>query len=431
VPVFSSVGPQTLRSRGVEDWLRWQEGLNPKSIDLGLERSAAVARGMGLEGLSVPVVTVAGTNGKGSCVALLAGTLERAGHPVAAYTSPCLSRYNESLRLDGREVDDDTLLDAFERVEEARAGVPLTCFEFRTLAALDIIGRSQVDAALLEVGLGGRLDAVNLLDADVAVITSVGVDHTDWLGHDREGIGAEKAGILRPGRPAVCGDDSPPQSIVQRAEALGTPLHVLGRDFHVIEEDGTWSWQGPGSRREHLPPPAMAGSFQYANAASALMALELLGPALGADDTHARRAIAGVRLAARAQTLQGPVERVIDVAHNPQAARGLAQILAARPRAGHTVAVFAVLGDKDAPAIAAELDGIVDTWHVAGVPGPRGRTAGDLAASLTECLPDATVVRHRDVAHAYRSALTGAQPGDRVVAFGSFLVAREALRLES
>ena len=420
-----------MHPQSLDDWLRWQESLNPKSIDLGLERCAQVAGVMALEGLSIPVVTVAGTNGKGSCIALLESILAKAGYRVAAYTSPYLHHYNESLRLAGVDIGDDALMDAFKVVEGARGDVPLTCFEFRTLAALDIIRRAELDVALLEVGLGGRLDAVNLLDADVAVITTLAVDHADWLGEDREVIAREKAGILRRGRPAVCGDPAPPASLVDHARELVAPLYVFERDFELHMDEQGWFWHGLGAVRTELPPPALNGPFQYANAATALMVLECLTPRLSVPDAAIRDGIAGARLPARVQIFEGEVERVIDVAHNPQAARALAAALAERPKAGRTLAVFAALGDKDVRGVAAELNGIVDEWYVAGTPGPRGQPGDRLAACLREHVPTFALTVHAEIGEAYAAALDSAHRGDRVIAFGSFLTAREALRLES
>ncbi len=413
------------------DWLRWQEGLNPRLVDLGLDRCARVAEGMGLASLPMPVVTVAGTNGKGSCIAYLASILESAGHPVAAYTSPFLQRYNESLRLCGREVEDGELIAAFENVEQARDGEALTFFEFRTLAVLDIIRRSQASVALLEVGLGGRLDAVNLMDADVAVVTSVDLDHTDWLGPDRESIGGEKAGIFRQGRPAVCGDSTPPASLVEHARTLGADLHIAGREFSWQRDGCGWSWQGPGVGHGGLPAPGMNGACQHGNAAAALMALQLLAPSLTVDGAALRAGIANAWLPGRQQILTGPVERLIDVAHNGQAARALAATLAARPSARRTHAVFAMLADKDPLAVAGALDGLIDEWHTATLPGPRGQTGERLADGLRQQFPGYPVSLHRDVAEAWRAAMSAARSGDRVVAFGSFLTARDVLGVEN
>jgi dihydrofolate synthase/folylpolyglutamate synthase len=415
---------------GLDGWLRWQESLNPRLVDLGLERPARVAARMGLEALPMPVVTVAGTNGKGSCVAFLAAILQSAGHPVAAYTSPYLERYNESLLIGGREVPDDDLIAAFENVERARNGIALTFFEYRTLAALDIIRRSAVSVALLEVGLGGRLDAVNLMDADVAVVTTVDLDHTDWLGPDRESIGREKAGIFRPGRPAVCGDASPPASLVAHARSLGAALHTLDREFSVSRDAGGWSWHGPGRRYHDLPQPRMSGAFQHLNAGVALMALQLLEPRLSAGETAIREGIAAAWLPGRQQILGGAVERVVDVAHNAEAARALAATLAGRPAARRTHAVLAMLSDKDPMAVAAALGDAVDAWHTAALPGPRGEDGERLAADLRRCFPACPVSAHADVATAWKAALGAARGGDRVIALGSFLTAREVLELE-
>jgi dihydrofolate synthase/folylpolyglutamate synthase len=414
----------------LDDWLRWQESLNPKLVDLGLDRCATVAARMQLDALPMPVVTVAGTNGKGSCVAYLASILESAGHPVAAYTSPFLARYNESLRLCGREVEDGELIGAFENVERAREGVALTFFEFRTLAAMDIIRRSPASVALLEVGLGGRLDAVNLLDANVAVVTSVDLDHMDWLGPDRESIGREKAGIFRPRRPAVCGDASPPASLVEQARKLDAPLYTAGHQYEWHQEGSHWSWQGPGAAYERLPRPAMEGAFQQGNAAAALMALQLLGPRFAMHAACVRDGIANAWLPGRQQVFPGAIERLVDVAHNAEAARALAATLRARPAARRTHAVFAVLADKDPVAVAGALHGLVDEWHTATLPGPRGQTGECLARSLRGQYPGQPVTVHDDIAGAWRAALSAARSGDRVIAFGSFLTAREVLSVE-
>jgi len=428
VPGTSTIEAPATADFDLADWLRWQEGLNPKMVDLGLDRPARVAARMGLQTLPMPVVTVAGTNGKGSCIAYLTSILESAGHQVAAYTSPFLHRYNESLRIRGHEVADDTLVAAFRDVEQARGDVALTFFEFRTLAALDIIRRSRVSVALLEVGLGGRLDAVNLMDADVAVVTSVDLDHMDWLGPDRECIGREKAGIFRPGRPAVCGDPSPPESLLEHARGVGADLHSLGCEYAWQQGDAGWSWQGPGGVvYEDLPAPAMAGQFQHDNAAAALMALQFLQPTLSIPATAVGEGIANAWLPGRQQIIGGDIECLVDVAHNPQAARALAATLEARPVAGRTHAVFAVLADKNPITVAAALDGLVDEWHTATLPGRRGRNAEELARGLRRQFPGQPVSVHGDIGDAWRAALSVARPGDRVVAFGSFLTAREAL----
>jgi dihydrofolate synthase/folylpolyglutamate synthase len=430
VPGASTIEAPATADRDLADWLRWQESLNPKLVDLGLDRCARVAARMGLQALPMPVVTVAGTNGKGSCIAYLTSILESAGHQVAAYTSPFLRRYNESLRIRGREVADDTLVAAFRKVEQARGDIALTFFEFRTLAALDIIRRSESSVALLEVGLGGRLDAVNLIDADVAVVSSVDLDHMEWLGPDREHIGREKAGIFRPGRPVVCGDPSPPDSLVEYACSLGAGLHTLGRDYTWQYGDTGWSWRGPGMVYENLPAPGMLGEFQHGNAATAVMALQFLQPALSIPGTAVGEGIANAWLPGRQQIISGAIECLVDVAHNAEAARALAATLRARPAARRTHAVFAVLADKDPTAVAAALDGLVDEWYTATLPGPRGQKGEDLARGLRRQFPGQPVSVHGDIGEAWRVALSRARPGDRVLAFGSFLTAREALGSE-
>lgn len=425
----STIDAPATAAFGLDDWLRWQEGLNPRLVDLDLERPRRVAARMGLERLGVPVMTVAGTNGKGSCVAYLAGILECAGYPVAAYTSPHLMRYNESLRVGGREVNDAELIAAFERVEQARGDVALTFFEFRTLAALDIIRQSDAAVAILEVGLGGRLDAVNLIDADVAIVTSIDVDHTDWLGADRESVGREKAGIFRRERPAVCADAAPPESVVSHAAGLGAALYRLGREFRIDDDGDGWSWRGPRSGYRNLPEPAMPGACQRANAGAALMALELLAPGIRVTEAALRQGIATARLPGRQQILPGALERIVDVAHNADAARALAATLDARAPALRTHAVLAMLADKDADAVAGAMGARVDAWYTATLRGPRGGDGGELATIVGRRFPGARVSVHGDVAGAWNAALQAARPGDRVVAFGSFQTAREVLSI--
>ena len=421
-----------MRFQRLADWLEWQETLNPKHVDLGLERPRQVAREMRLESLAAPVVSVAGTNGKGSVVAYVEAIAAAAGCRVAAYYSPYLLRYNESLRIGGEEVDDETLMAAFERVDRARGETKLTCFEFRTLAAFDIIRAAMPSLVALEVGLGGRLDAVNVVDADVAVITTVDVDHTDWLGSDRESIAREKAGIMRRARPAVLGDDEPAESIVDHARRIGAPLHVYGRDFRAeLQSGGGWRWRGPRSVRDSLPRPSMSGAFQYRNAATALMALDALAAGPSIDDTAVAQGLTRAYLPARQQILSGAVERILDVAHNRQAARGLAETLAARPTDGRVLAVFAILADKDATGVAGELDALVDRWYLAGLPGQRGRPVSELADTLARHYPHWRTQAHADVAAAYANALKDARQGDRIVVFGSFLTVRQVLDLES
>jgi dihydrofolate synthase/folylpolyglutamate synthase len=382
----------------LDDWLRWQESLNPRLMDLGLDRCVRVAASMGLDALPMPVVTVAGTNGKGSCVAYLTGILEGAGHAVAAYTSPYLHRYNESLRIDGREARDHELIAAFENVERCRGDVPLTFFEFRTLAALDIISRAGADVAVLEVGLGGRLDAVNIIDADVAVVTSIDLDHMDWLGSDRESIGREKAGIFRSRRPAVCGDGAPPESLVVHAAKLGADLRRVGEDYSWRRRRGHHGSRAAGPRNRRRRSGGARGNRRR----------PVARPPAGVSGRG------GARRRRRPQWGSGAGS-----GRHPGGTPG-----------GGTHGVIAMLADKDVSAVAGALAGQVDTWYTAPLPGPRGGTGEGVARALQRRFPGDPVTVHKDVATAWRSALSAAADGDRVVAFGSFLTAREILRIE-
>lgn len=421
-----------MRFDTLDDWLRWQETLHPQAVALGLERCRRVAGRLGQAGGGFLVVSVAGTNGKGSTVAFLEAILEAAGLRTGAYTSPHLLRYNERVRVRGEPVADAALCEAFERVDRARADTTLTYFEFGTLAAMEVFRGSALDAVVLEVGLGGRLDAVNLYDADLAVITTVDLDHMEWLGPDRESIGREKAGILRAGRPAVCADPDPPRTVLAAAAALGVSLRVAGRDFHAHERGEAWDWQTPGRVERDLPVPALPGAFQVQNAAAALSALEALGEAVPLTRAAIERGLRGAWLPGRLQVLAGPVERVLDVAHNPQAARELARFLAARPCAGHTHALVGMLADKDAAGVAGALAPVVDRWHAATLEGPRGLGAQVLAQRLAAGgVAPGRVQTHGELGQAYRELLGSVSAPDRIVVFGSFLAVAPALRVES
>lgn len=415
--------PKTL-----DDWLEYIGRQHPQSIEMGLARVRAVAEAMELGRPAPRVVTVAGTNGKGSTVAFLEAIAREAGLRVGAYTSPHLVEYAERVRIDGVEARPADLVEAFAAVEAARGPTPLTYFEFGTLAALWLFARAGLDLAILEVGLGGRLDATNLVDADVAVITTVDLDHQDWLGADREAIGVEKAGIARAWRPLVLGDDDPPASVLRHAYAIGAPALRIGCDFFFEPVDaGRWRWREVGHALD-LPRPALAAPVQLRNAAAAIAAVRALD--LDIDDAAIARGVAAARLPGRLQQFRRDgVEIAIDVGHNPQAARALADWLRATPAAGRTHAVYAALGDKDAATVVAAFDGLVDAWWLGGSlgAGSRGievqalvaRLAGSVAGRGSQ-LPDP--------AAALTAALQSAAPGDRILVFGSFHAAEEALR---
>ena len=403
-----------MRFSTLDEWLAWQEQLHPRTIDLGLERVGQVWRRLGRR-LAMPVITVAGTNGKGSTIAFLEAILGAAGFSTGSYTSPHLHRYNERIRLQGRPVDDDRIMAAFAAIDQARGDVPLTYFEFGTLAALWILAEAQVDAALLEVGLGGRLDAVNLVDADIAVITTIDLDHQQWLGNDREAIGREKAGIMRPGRPVVLSAHEMPRSLIDSARGLGAPLYRNGREFQVVPQEKGWLWRGPQGVEFELPPPGLPGRHQLDNAAGAVMAVTLLNDRLPVSETALAAGIAGARLAGRQQRLeQRGVTWLLDVAHNPEAAAALAANLAAEPVAGEVHLLLGILADKAADTMIKILAPRVDHWHYLSLPGERGRSAEALAA-----------LHPGQVHHTPQAAVAAlaetARPGDLVVAAGSFL----------
>ncbi len=378
--------------------------------------------------LACPVITVTGTNGKGSTSALIASILAAAGHRTGLYTSPHLVAYNERVRIDGVAATDDALVASFNAVEDARAGVPLTYFEYGTLAALWLFARANLAAAVLEVGLGGRLDAVNVIDADVAVVTSIDLDHQDYLGPTREDVAREKAGIFRAGRPAVCGEPNPPATLVAHARVLGAPLLLIGRDYGFTAGEGQWDYRGPGSDRHGLPPPALRGAVQLANAATAITALDCLRGRLHVSAGALRTGLVSVELAGRLQVLPGRPTVVLDVAHNPQAARVLATALGAMGFAPRTFAVCGMLADKDIAGVVAATRARVDVWHVATLPGPRGAGAATLRAALERAGVADTAIRSFDeVASAYAAARSEALETDRIIVFGSFLTVAAVL----
>lgn len=420
-------------ARPLAEWLALQEAAHPKSIDLGLERVTAVARRLNIERPGSAVITVGGTNGKGSTVAHLEALWLAAGRSVGLFTSPHFLRYNERIRIDGVEAEDAAIVAAFERIEAARGATTLTFFEYNTLAALLLFEQRGVELALLEVGLGGRLDATNLVDADVSVVCSVGFDHRDWLGDTLEEIGAEKAGIFRPAHPAVLGTPRMPVSVYAAIERLEAKPVIAERDFSWQVDPGAggsphWRYRGARLDLSGLPPSRLAGSIQYRNAATALAALEALAGA-GARSAAAARVVAAldartvtdglrrVRLAGRFQVVPGPVEWILDIAHNPPAAEVLVSLLEERPCQGRTLAVVGILGDKDAPAIARALAPAVQDWILCGLEGPRGISAGELARRLGSIVPSPVLAA--SVRAGCEAARAAARPGDRVVVCGS------------
>jgi len=416
-----------MRYSTLADWLAWQETLHPAKIDLGLDRLRLVLQRMGLEHPLYALITVGGTNGKGSCVAMLEAILHAAGYRVGAYTSPHLLRYNERVRVECTAVSDAALCEAFAHVDAARGDISLTYFEFGTLAALDIFSRAGLDAVVLEVGMGGRLDAVNVLDPDVAVVTTVAIDHNAWLGSDREQIGAEKAGIFRAGRAAVYGDADPPASVVDRARSLNVSLQCLGRDFGYQRAAVGWSWWGMGLHRHTLPLPRLRGPYQLNNAATAIMALELLKSRLPVGQQALRLALSNVDLPGRLQLMDERALRICDVAHNVQAAAALAAGLYNLPCEGRTHGVVAMLADKDVSGVANALADTIHVWHVAGLSVERGASAEHMAAQVRAVAGGQVVNEYAEVSKALEGAVATAGPADRIVVFGSFYTVAVAL----
>ena len=420
--------PRLGTSATLGDWLAWGRRLHPRDVVLETKRCAAVARRLGSVPPDFPVVTVAGTNGKGTCVALIEAMLGAAGARAGAYLSPPLLRFSETVRVGGSEVEDDALCEAFARVEAARGGTPLTPFEFQSLAAMEALRAGGAEIAVLEIGMGGRDDAVNIFEPDIAVITNVGIDHVRWLGGTREEIAFHKAGVIRPGKPVVCGERDPPVAIRARARALAAPLYRLGRDFDVNVGTRGWSWRDRDVEYGDLPSPALSGPFWSENAAAAIMAMRLLPERLRVEGSQIARAMRGVALPGRQQLLAGEVEKIIDVAHNFDSVGALRSALRARRARGRTLSVFAMLRDKDIAGASACLRDVMDEWFIASLPGPRGLDARALSARMACGLRPNL---HCDIASAYRSACAAARPGDRIVVWGSFHAARAAFECES
>jgi dihydrofolate synthase/folylpolyglutamate synthase len=424
-------------SRTLTQWLAYQEQVNVRSIELGLDRVRAVWQRMGAPLPALWVMTVGGTNGKGSTVAILEAMLKAAGLRVGCFTSPHLIHYNERVRIEGCNADDASLVASFERIETARAAgtddaISLTYFEFGTLAALDLFAHADLDVAVLEVGLGGRLDAVNIIDADVAIVTTVDLDHMDWLGPDRDSIGREKAGIARRGRPVIVGDMDPPPGLLDALNAIGAKIERAGVDFTVDRLAEGWRWQHRDGLAMVLPDLALAAPVQYLNAAAAIAALRVLFnddvPAPGHPFAAASLGLTSVHVPARLQSLGGDPQVIVDVGHNPQAARALAQWLDSQP-ASRVQAIYGALSDKDVAGVMAALGARIDYWHLAGLDGdtPRGLSAAHLASMLEKTLPQASFAMHADVVTALAAARAEALAGERILAFGSFFVASAML----
>lgn len=469
-----------MRFNQLSDWLHWQESLNPAEIDLGLNRVSRVLTQAGLSSsFNCPLITVAGTNGKGSVVAMIEAIAIAAGLKVCSYTSPHLFHYNERIKINGQAIDDVALCDAFERIDQARGDASLTYFEFGTLAAIDLFFREKPDLVILEVGLGGRLDAVNIMQADVSVLTSVAIDHVDWLGDDRESIGFEKAGIFRPRKPVICGERVAPESVVKQAQLLRCEFIQAGRNYEVIYDSGNveshsgrWSLQSEYGNITNLPSPSLPGEFQKLNAATAIMAMQILqlkGLLLSRSDTEEKNtlmqaistALTSIHLPGRFQQINVKPPVYVDVAHNVQAAQALAtqlkesKLTAQFNRKSNTWAIVAMLSDKDIKGVLASVSDEIDFWCFCGLEKiARGASAEEVLANLpvnnlfqgkvdinsasdhdfqnkfitNQCtISNDTVVLAKTVEEACKLILSKVTENDRLIIFGSFYTVAEAM----
>lgn len=402
------------------DWLGYVEQQHPKAIDLGLDRVRTVLQRLEMP-KSCPIITVGGTNGKGSTCAMVESILLAAGFRVGLYTSPHLVDYNERVRIDGRDVPDDILVRAFERVEAARGDTSLTYFEFGTLAAWVAFSEASLDVLVLEIGLGGRLDAVNVFEPDCSILTSVDMDHMEFLGDTREKIGWEKAHIFRAGRPAICADPVPPASVLAYAHDVGADLRLLGRDFGFEGDRQQWLFWGRDARRSGLAYPALRGMNQLLNASAALAALEAIKALLPVSASAVRQGLALVQLPGRFQVLPGRPVVILDVAHNPHAAAVLAANLDQMEHVGETFLVLGMLRDKDIEAVCGKLAPKVDRWFVGSLPGPRGAGGAEVASAARAGGARGPVTVSDTVALAFEQARVLASQADRIVVCGSFL----------
>jgi len=425
----SGIHPGQIRFNRLDKWLKWQESLHFTAIELGLERCRRVANNIGLLKPAYNVISVAGTNGKGSSTTMLDQILRNADYKIGRYTSPHLLRYNERICINGEEVTDAELCESFDRIDRARGDISLTYFEFGTLAALDLFRQHNVELAILEVGLGGRLDAVNILDADVALITSIDLDHQQWLGDNRESIGREKAGIFRNKAPAICSDPNPPQSILDCADALGTPLAVSGRDFQFSINDDTWSWSFNNTSFDELPRPMQYSDFQLQNAAGVLMVLDKIRDEYPVSLEDIKQGLNSFRLDGRMQIIPGEIPTILDVAHNSGSVRALVENLRKIPCVGQTHLLVGMLKDKEPLEVFKILNEITNSWHVVTLSQDRGCEAKTLISDLESLGINENVTEYTCVDEALDKLHKSSTPGDRIVVTGSFLTVGAALRI--
>ncbi|HEY8159647.1 MAG TPA: bifunctional tetrahydrofolate synthase/dihydrofolate synthase [Methylobacter sp.] len=411
----------------LQDWLKWQESLHPLVIDLGLERASQVFHALNPDYIKPPTITVAGTNGKGSTVAYLESIYTAQGYRVGAYTSPHILKYNERIKIDGKPVPDDEICKAFARIESVRGDTSLSYFEFGTLAALDIFHRAGVDVQLLEVGLGGRLDAVNIVDPDVALITSICIDHIEWLGGTREAIGREKAGIFRAATPAIVGDPDPPESLRQSAIERHALSYCIGKDFGYKKQAIGWDWYFAGRQMLQLPEPGLKGEHQYRNASAVILAVTQMAEILPVTEASIKQGLKNVHLAGRFQLIDGEIPVLLDVGHNPQAVRTLAEYVTTVFPDRRIHAVFSMMKDKDIAGVLEIMNHVVYDWFFAPLANPRAATESVMRDIFSQSSVTNVSFGFSGFNEAFLAAKHQSQQGDLLLVFGSFFLVSECL----
>ncbi|MDD1618459.1 MAG: bifunctional tetrahydrofolate synthase/dihydrofolate synthase [Methylococcaceae bacterium] len=416
-----------MRFDSLKGWLDWQESLHPVKIDLGLERAAQVYHALNPDCIKPITITVAGTNGKGSCIAYLEAIYRAQGYRVGAYSSPHILKYNERIKIDGKPVSDELICEAFARIESVRCNTSLSYFEFGTLAALDIFWRSGLDIQLLEVGLGGRLDAVNIIDPNVSLITSIGIDHIDWLGETREAIGQEKAGIFRAKTPAIIGDCDPPESLLQSAIDKDARLYCINKDFGYKKQTTTWDWFAGDRHISQLPEPGLKGEHQYRNASSVILAVEVLAKSLPVSDMAIRIGLKNIQLLGRFQLIDDKIPVLIDVGHNPEAVKTLVDYLNMTFPDKRIHAVFSMMKDKDIAGVLEIMNPVVYDWFFAPIANPRAATEPLMRKIFSQSSVSRISFGFTGFADAFNAAKNQSLENDLLLVFGSFFLVSDCL----
>jgi len=416
-----------MRFDSLKGWLDWQESLHPVTIDLGLERAAQVYHALNPDCIKPITITVAGTNGKGSCIAYLEAIYRAQGYRVGAYSSPHILKYNERIKIDGKPVSDELICEAFARIESVRCNTSLSYFEFGTLAALDIFWRSGLDIQLLEVGLGGRLDAVNIIDPNVSLITSIGIDHIDWLGETREAIGQEKAGIFRAKTPAIIGDCDPPESLLQSAIDKDARLYCINKDFGYKKQTTTWDWFAGDRHISQLPEPGLKGEHQYRNASSVILAVEVLAKSLPVSDMAIRMGLKNIQLLGRFQLIDDKIPVLIDVGHNPEAVKTLVDYLNMTFPDKRIHAVFSMMKDKDIAGVLEIMNPVVYDWFFAPIANPRAATEPLMRKIFSQSSVSRISFGFTGFADAFNAAKNQSLENDLLLVFGSFFLVSDCL----